>query len=53
MDTWATVDGNFNYSTFFWLIVSLFDDGKGADIIKLFNKYVYILSHCVFLTPIY
>ena len=53
MDTWAVVDGNFDYSAFFWLIVSLFDDGEGVDIIKLFNEYVNILRCCLSLTQIH
>ncbi|KAF8952928.1 hypothetical protein BDZ97DRAFT_1811726 [Flammula alnicola] len=40
VDTWAPVEGNFDYNAFFWVIVSLFDDGEGEDIIKLYNEYV-------------
>ncbi|KAF8954655.1 hypothetical protein BDZ97DRAFT_1676131, partial [Flammula alnicola] len=42
VDNWATVDGNFDYNAFFWVIVSLFDDSEGEEILKLFNEYVNI-----------
>jgi len=40
VDTWAPVEGKFDYNAFFWAIVGLFDDGEGEDIIKLYNEYV-------------
>jgi len=42
VDTWAPVEGNFDYNMFFWALVGLFDDGEGEDIIKLFNEYVLV-----------
>jgi hypothetical protein len=38
-------DGTFSYATFFWAIVSLFDDGEGVDIIKNYDhRQVIIFS---------
>ncbi|KAF8164690.1 hypothetical protein B0H34DRAFT_804389 [Crassisporium funariophilum] len=41
VDTWAPDEGNFNYNTFFWALIGLFNDGEGEDIIKLYNKHVF------------
>lgn len=34
-------DGTFSYATFFWAIISLFDDGEGDDIIKYYDNEVF------------
>jgi hypothetical protein len=38
LETWQQVDGNFDYEQFYWMIVSLFDDGDNADILEKFNQ---------------
>ncbi|KAJ7738443.1 hypothetical protein B0H14DRAFT_3898276 [Mycena olivaceomarginata] len=37
----SQVDGNFDYEQFYWMIVSLFDDGDNADILEKFNHHVF------------
>lgn len=39
MEAWAVMDNDFDYSIFYWNIVSLFDDGEGAEILQYFNQY--------------
>ncbi|KAJ7362454.1 hypothetical protein DFH08DRAFT_1073607 [Mycena albidolilacea] len=41
LETWQQVDGNFDYEQFYWMIVSLFDDGDNADILEKFNHHVF------------
>lgn len=35
---WAKLDGEFNYETFFWLIVSIFEDGAFDHVLQKFNR---------------
>jgi hypothetical protein len=52
VDNWATMDGKFDYSAFFWVIVSLFDDGEGKEILKLFNEYVRFFHYCFYILTV-
>ncbi|KJA15204.1 hypothetical protein HYPSUDRAFT_396288 [Hypholoma sublateritium FD-334 SS-4] len=40
-DQWSSVDGQFNYETFYWFIVGIFDDGEGLELIKHYNHHVF------------
>ncbi|KAF8145022.1 hypothetical protein K438DRAFT_1782329 [Mycena galopus ATCC 62051] len=41
LDVWQQIDGNFDYEQFYWMIVSLFDDGDNADVLQKFNHHVF------------
>jgi len=41
MPEWSSADGDFDYPTFYWGIVALFDDGECKDILRYFDSEVF------------